>query len=121
MFEIKSFVIGVVITSVVGSGLYAKYLKTGTNILTPQINAYALLGECTSLQSSSDINSLESFLEKAESSMPEIKKSDAGVAGVGVALGGDVNRSKGFGTSLRMCIKNINSQLVILKEQADQS
>jgi hypothetical protein len=121
MFEIKSFVIGVIISTVVGGGIYVKYLKTGTKILTPQINAYALLGECTSLLNRSDVKSLESFLEKAKSSMPEIKKSDAGVAGVGVALGGDVNRSKGFGTALSMCIKNLNSELDILKEQADQS
>jgi hypothetical protein len=118
--DLKSFLIGVVITAAVGGGIYSKYIKEGVKTVVPQVNAYALLGECVSLEGNIDIKKIESFLDKVEGVMPNIKKSDAVVTGVGIALGEDSKRPSGMGIPLRMCIKNISSNLVNLKEQAEQ-
>ena len=121
MFDLKSCVIGVVITAAVGAGIYSKYLRNSIEIVVPQLNAYALLGECISLEGGYDIKRIESFLEKTKGDMPEIKKSDAAVTGVGIALGGNSQLASGMGTPLRMCIKRISSNLITLKEQAEQA
>ena len=119
MLDLKSFLIGAVLTTAVGGGYYGIYVKNAVKTVVPQVNAYALLGECVSLQNGFDIKGIESFLDKAEGAMPNIRDSDTIVTGVGVALGGDSKRPSGMGTPLSICIGDISSKLVMLKEQAE--
>jgi hypothetical protein len=113
VIDLKSLVVGVVVTAVAVSGgaIYSKYLKEGFNVGTDQVGAYALLGKCVSLQRSYDIEGIKKFLSEVQSVMPDIIKSDVAVTMVAATAGESAQLPTGMGTPLRMCVNELSKKI----------
>jgi len=108
--DFKSMLLGGALSIAVGSGLYGLYLKKFAPPLFVQAQAYELVNECYSLLANNNAIKIEQFLQKVETEMSEIHKSDAVVAITNLSIGETPNRAIGMGTPLVMCIKQLESR-----------
>lgn len=108
--DFKSMLLGGALSIAVGSGLYGLYLKKLAPPLFVQAQAYELVNECYSLLANNNAIKIEQFLQKVETEMSEIHKSDAVVAITNLSIGETPNRAIGMGTPLVMCIKQLESR-----------
>lgn len=109
--DLKSLVVGFVISAAAGGGLYGYYVKTGGEAGMAQAEAYRLLGRCTFLKSSLDADEIKTFISTTNESLSDIEKSDAIVTGIAAAANSGHARTSGFGVSLKMCLNELKDHL----------
>ena len=66
-FDIKSFVLCILLSVTVGGGAYGYYIKTLSNAAIGQGKLYGAYGECSRLISSHDTTAMKLFLGELES------------------------------------------------------
>lgn len=99
------------LAAAVGGGIYGSYIKTFGKAAHGQVSANTLSGQCASLLSSSDPDSIDEFIVRANKAIPEIQKSDAVTGLVAMVAAADHQQKPTSGDPLRVCLGILQGRL----------
>ena len=113
--DIKASILWGLIGLAAGGGGYGFYVKTMGKAAFNETQAYALYGQCMTLQATvsnpSNIPKAKALLNKIDEKLPNIEKSDVIVKITTAAAGEKSNLPSGFGPLLKDCVTGLKREI----------